>query len=568
MKWSISPGLPGVFGARFVLKIWFPMQQPGANSSSGNARSGSSEGSSDALPVRYQLLPNGSMDSNTTSIAFDPAVGSFLVQPIAEAQAIVYVAQPTRTDNINQQQDYSFNNTPVIGTANATTTGSSNSSNSTSRVIIRHAVQANTQMPAFLDNELAWGSPPTSRQVCTAGTAVSPVLWLPLLCCFCLSGQYAAVPCLRGSATTQMLGACITPVCSGCLLQVTINASSPAGSSGSGSRGFNSSLPPGSYCTWSEQNHALSCGIDVTYCCLGSYNLGGIPQDWKQRLVVDQRVPNATRNTTDAVVNQTAGLVLPVNSNSSGGGSNIGAADSIRPSPTKAYVVALSVALAVLAVLFAVAIVALLRWMRREVSRRTSSVQESAASGGDGGGIALLGFNNPQSPASSPPTSSDPSAVLLLPSSKLATVPLLAPAGPGDRTSSSGSNMQSVLDRAASGASAFSPFAQPSWQEQLESQQQLDPEACKAAAAAAAAAVATDGARLDPFAGSSGSHAHSLVSLWLMRGRTMPADLLAHAVDQFHAAQQQAQVEGPADAAAAGKMSSNSPEPPDPPLKR
>jgi hypothetical protein len=183
MKWSISPGLPGVFGARFVLKFWFPMQQPGTNSSSGNA---SSEGSSDALPVRYLLLPNGSMDSNTTSIAFDPAVGSFLVQPIGAAQAIVYVAQPTRTDNINQQQDYSFNNTPVVGTANATTTGSSNSSNSTSRAIIRHAVQPNSQMPAFLDNELAWGSPPTSRQVCTAGAAVSPVLWLLLLCCFCL----------------------------------------------------------------------------------------------------------------------------------------------------------------------------------------------------------------------------------------------------------------------------------------------------------------------------------------------------------------------------------------------
>jgi hypothetical protein len=287
--------------------------------------------------------------------------------------------------------------------------------------------------------------------------------------------------------------------------------------------------------------------------------------------VVDQRVPNATRNTTADVVNQTAGLVLPANNNSSGGGSSIGAADSIRPSPTKAYVVALSVALPVLAVLFAVAIVALLRWMRREVSRRTSSVQESAASGGDAGGIALLGFANPQSPASSPPTSSDPSAVLLLPSSKLTTMPLSAPAGPGDRTSSSGSNMQSLLDRAASGASAFSPFAQPSWQEQLESQQQLDPEACKAAAAAAAAAVATDGAGLDPFAGSSGSHALSLVSLWLMRGRTMPADLLARAVDQFHAAQQQEQGEGSADGAggaAAGTGSSNSPEPPDPPLKR
>jgi hypothetical protein len=168
MKWSISPGLPGVFGARFVLKIWFPMQQPGSSSSSDAS---SSEGSSDALPVRYQLLPNGSMDSNATFVTFDSAVGSFLVQPIVAAQAIVYVLQRSRPDSMNQLQDYSFLNTPAIGTANATITSSSNSSNTTRSVISRHAVQANPQMPAFVDNELAWGSPPTSRQVRTAGTA-------------------------------------------------------------------------------------------------------------------------------------------------------------------------------------------------------------------------------------------------------------------------------------------------------------------------------------------------------------------------------------------------------------
>jgi hypothetical protein len=76
-----------------------------------------------------------------------------------------------------------------------------------------------------------------------------------------------------------------------------------------------------------------------------------------------------------------------------------------------------------------------------------------------------------------------------------------------------------------------------------------------------------------PFAGSSGSHGQSLVSLWLMRGRTMPADLLARAVDQFHAAQQLQQgageaVDTAAGVGAAGGSSRNSPEPPDPPLKR
>ncbi|KAF6257343.1 hypothetical protein COO60DRAFT_1626853 [Scenedesmus sp. NREL 46B-D3] len=83
------------------------------------------------------------------------------------------------------------------------------------------------------------------------------------------------------------------------LLQVTINASSTTSSSSSSSGGFKGSLPPGTYCTWSEQNRALSCGIDVTYCCLGSYNLSsGIPPDWKQRLEVDQRAAAPTSNAT------------------------------------------------------------------------------------------------------------------------------------------------------------------------------------------------------------------------------------------------------------------------------
>jgi hypothetical protein len=163
MKWSISPGLPGVFGARFVLRMWFQMQQPGSNTSSGSTNTnGSSDGArSDTLPVRYLLLPNGSTNSNATFISFDATVGSFLVQPISAAQAIVYINHRPLSDNINQLQDYSFINTSAIGPAISRGGGG----NATGPEIVRHAVQANPQMPAFLDNELAWGSPPAARQV-------------------------------------------------------------------------------------------------------------------------------------------------------------------------------------------------------------------------------------------------------------------------------------------------------------------------------------------------------------------------------------------------------------------
>jgi hypothetical protein len=121
------------------------------------------------------------------------------------------------------------------------------------------------------------------------------------------------------------------------------------------------------------------------------------------------------------------------------------------------------------------------------------------------------------------------------------------------------SDEQPLLD-SADADGAVSPFAQSALQQQLESQ-----------LSNTAASPRAGAWELGPFAGSSGSHARSLVPLWLMRGRTMPADLLARAVDQFYAAQQQAQGGGSAagaGGAAAGSRSSKSPEPPDPPLKR
>jgi hypothetical protein len=350
------------------------------------------------------------------------------------------------------------------------------------------------------------------------------------------------------------------------LLQVTLNTTSTTRSSSSSQRYNGSTLPPGSYCTKNERG--LSCGIDVTYCCLGSWNLSsGIPSDWKQRLVGTAADPNASAAAASATPTAAA---LPVDSTNSSSvdSSNSSSANSSQKSPTKDYVVALAVALPVLAVLFAAGIIAMLRWTRREVSRRTSSSTQDPAAAGFGSVTALLGACGP----SSARTLSDPSGTgPLLQPSRAAAVRAQAPVGVRDSASSS--HMQPLLDSAPSSAScALSPFAQPSWQEQLETQQHMEDKVCKAAAAAAAAAasVVGHGPMPSPFpAGSSGSHGQSLVSLWLLRGRTMPADLLARAVDQFLEAQQQLQHGGAESAAgAAGVFSSNSPEPPDPPLKR
>lgn len=346
------------------------------------------------------------------------------------------------------------------------------------------------------------------------------------------------------------------------LLQVTINTTSTAGG-GSSSRRFNgSALPPGSYCNWNEQNRVLSCGIDVTYCCLGSYNLSsGIPRDWKQRLVVDQRAADPNSSAV-AAGNATIPAAAVVNSSSNASNSSV--TESGRQNTnTKAYTVVLAVALPLLALLFATGIFGMLRWTRREVSRRSSSVQGSAASGGG----SVTGLLDTNSPSSLPASSGSSGKPALLQSGGMAAARLLAPAGQNGDASSS-SNMQPLLDSAASGAScALSPFAQPSWQQQLETQQQVD---AATATAAAAAAAAHNRAMAGPFAGGSSSHGQSLVSLCLLRGCTMPADLLARAVDQFHEAQQ---LQGHDDtagsaAAAAGGSSSWRPEPPDPPLKR
>jgi hypothetical protein len=177
MKWSITPGLPGVFGARFVLRMWFPMQQPGSSNSS-------SSSNQQGPATRFLLLPSDSTDSNASYTTYAPDVGIFAVQPIQSVQAIVHLqpqllAQRFSSDDTNQQDDYSFTNTPIID-AKSTDSNNVRSSNSsgngtTKAKLIRHAVRPNARLVALLNSSRAWGSPPTGQLV-----GIRALILLPL----------------------------------------------------------------------------------------------------------------------------------------------------------------------------------------------------------------------------------------------------------------------------------------------------------------------------------------------------------------------------------------------------
>jgi hypothetical protein len=293
-----------------------------------------------------------------------------------------------------------------------------------------------------------------------------------------------------------------------------------------------SNLPPGSYCSVNQQQKRVSCGIDVTYCCLGSYNLGSIPQDWKLRMGIQQRAADTSNATATAAA---AAASRPGSNSSSQSGDD-----------SEAYVVALAVVLPVLAVVFGAALFAI----RRAVRSAKSKHQQQPSGSQDHGRTADC-CSTPLNPLAA--------AALQLQVADTSTPAAAAALAVHDP--SSHSDEQPLLGSIqAHGSAVLSPFAQPSLQQQLESQLN-----------SAAAAPPAGAGELGHLAGSgSGSHARSVVSLWLMRGRTMPADLLARAVNQFNAAQQQQEGEGVAGAAAGAvpKSSSNSPEPPDPPLKR
>jgi hypothetical protein len=205
-----------VFGARFVLKIWFPMQQPGTNSSSGSSRvdinmtSPSTTTSAD-VPTRFLLLPSDSTDSNASYTTYSPEVGIFTVQPIHSAQAIEHLGQRFPSDDVNQQDDYSFLNTPVVN-ATSSVDGRNRSSNGTAdAALIRHTVRPNARLVALVDNVAAWGSPPRGQVV-----SMSCRRWCVMWRC-CLHWLWAALV-VGGPSCTQCMH--MADVVQGCMEDV------------------------------------------------------------------------------------------------------------------------------------------------------------------------------------------------------------------------------------------------------------------------------------------------------------------------------------------------------------
>lgn len=153
-----------MFGAQYTINIWFRMQQPQINISSIGGGDGSANNSntSSGLPTRYLLLSSDSPpEASAASTAYDPSIGSFVIQAVRDVQAIVVLQARRLFPSVSEQDDYSFLNTSVVGAAN--TSGSSHNG-----TLVRHAVEANPRIAAYIDGQLAWGSPPVAEPVSKA----------------------------------------------------------------------------------------------------------------------------------------------------------------------------------------------------------------------------------------------------------------------------------------------------------------------------------------------------------------------------------------------------------------
>ncbi|KIZ04666.1 Nodulation receptor kinase [Monoraphidium neglectum] len=127
LMWNVTPGLPGVFGARFRLNVW-------------------------AAPAAGTLVA--------------PGGGNASAARLTEFEAIVSLEPRRFFANMNSSNDYSWLETPRLpgappaGNASAAGGAAGRGANGTDAAIVRRALQANPRMPAFLSGVPAWGSPP------------------------------------------------------------------------------------------------------------------------------------------------------------------------------------------------------------------------------------------------------------------------------------------------------------------------------------------------------------------------------------------------------------------------
>lgn len=150
LAWNVTPGLPTAFGARFVLNVWFPA--PSSSNSSGDSAQ------------RFVLLPassNSSAGSNNTAgtaadVVFSPGGKPLLQQSLTDIQAIVAIEPRRFFANISATNDYSFADTPVLGPQ----PGANSSAAGGGGQLVRRRREPNSRMPAYISEQLAWGSPP------------------------------------------------------------------------------------------------------------------------------------------------------------------------------------------------------------------------------------------------------------------------------------------------------------------------------------------------------------------------------------------------------------------------
>jgi hypothetical protein len=163
IAWNVTAGLFDVFGARFVLNIWFPRQDSN----------------------RYLLLPNGTTADSTAAAATVAALqkqqqnapnGSNIeILPLEQIEGILLLSYRRFFSSINARDDYSFLETPLAPTTRNDSSG---------KPIVRRQRGANVQLPAYWGGRLAWGSPPIAKKVksCVVRLAVHVGVYA---CCAC-----------------------------------------------------------------------------------------------------------------------------------------------------------------------------------------------------------------------------------------------------------------------------------------------------------------------------------------------------------------------------------------------
>jgi hypothetical protein len=167
LAWNVTPGLPTAFGARFILNVWFPAPDP-SNATDGSGR-----------PQRYLLLPSNSSSSasnaSNASMPVERVTGPdgqpLLLQPMVEMQAIVAIEPRQFFANISASNDYSFEQTPLL------TQPGSNSSAGGQGQLVRRRREANPRMPAYIAQQLAWGSPPKGGTMVSLTRAPTRLLY-------------------------------------------------------------------------------------------------------------------------------------------------------------------------------------------------------------------------------------------------------------------------------------------------------------------------------------------------------------------------------------------------------